>query len=480
MYKRAYIALLFLVIVITAGTLFYFFSLDERDERAYAALKRLTETKFEESRSSQNKREVRKEIFSSRLHMRILSEASEMTWVRSLGKNELLEEMRGVEALMQEEIKKGSQIIRRLLAETATYDFKNEKLIAQKVKLYRYEIPGEVLPEKISGLSPLQEGEAIWAEVYLKEGRIDLNASIVSMHFDEKQMDASAQSLLFDGKVASLAGDVTLSHPIGRVVADTGQLIYDKDLQEATFADNVHFVSSEGVKINCQSADLEFEKGTSRIDRLILFGDVVVVDPAKGTLTTDKCVTVEMGLKAPRRVICRGPSIMTHVDEAEKKSHTLLSPGDIVVDHEAKVTYLSSTPAAQIHYTDPFGEIFADSGRIFYEKGEGALKIKSILLEGKVFMAHSFPSALPSEVERSYAYADRAEYFPATFEMVLEGDKVLIYDKINQVEVAAPKIHVRRDQATKKQTIRGEGEVRLTLEEKEFQMLKNRFKLEEK
>lgn len=441
MYRKTFFLSLLFLGALIAATFFYFTRLGPSDLMAYHSLKNLSETEPEEKTSSrQNKQKVRKEIGThqgdKRFLTRILSESSKMTLERVKGKNEVREEMENVTALMHEAIDKESQIIRALVAAQATYYFKEDRLVAEKVRLYRYELPGNELPEGLPSTPPLMHGEASWAEFFLKEGRIDLNASEVSLHSLEKKTTASAQSLLFDGKLALLEGEVKIDHPLGQATSEAAEVIYDqeqdKGLSEAKLLRNVVFTRSDGSKLTCQKADFNMKE-----------------------------------------LRCEGPSVLTRIDEVKKKSYTITTPGVIYVDNVAKKTYLMRSEEAQVHYSDLFGEIYADKVTITYEPNEK--KIKHILMEDKVFMAHS----LPSEVERSYAYADRAEYLPDTFEMILEGDRVLVYDKINQVEISAPKIRVQRDQATKKETVHGEGDVRFTLEEKEFQALKNRFKLEE-
>lgn len=444
MFKRALSFSLLSLLAAVGGLAYYFLNGTEADRENYAQLKSLTQITPQDGDQSQNKQAVRKEIWTEkggdRLHTTIWSDTSRMTLAQGSGKNELSEEMRQVIALMQEELLPDAQRVRALKAEQATYYFKDDRLVAEKVKLYRYQLPGRALPPHLPDALPLMEGEASWAEIYLKEGRIDLNASQVILRSLEKNITASAQSLLFDGRLALLEGEVRLDHPLGQATSEAAELIYGQEqnkgtLTEAKLLRQVVFTRPDGSKLECQKADFSLKE-----------------------------------------IRCAGPSVLSHADSAQKKSYKIETPGEIVVDHEAKITTLNRSEEAQVHYTDLFGEMFADKVTIAYEQGEKGLKVKSIVMEGKVFMAHS----LPSEVERSYAYADRAEYFPETFEMVLEGDRVLVFDKINQVEVSAPRIRVRRDQATKKETIKGEGDVRFTLDEKEFQALKNRFKLEEK
>lgn len=443
-YRKALLLALTLLLGCVALLLLYFLNYSEADRQHYDYLKSLTQRTPKEGSQSQNKQEVRKEIWTEkegqRLHTTIGSQSSRMTMERRGDKNEVSEEMFGVIALMQEELEPEFQRVRALVSEQATYYFKEDRLVAEKVKLYRFHLPGNTLPKALPQEPPLMEGEAAWAELFLKEGRIDLNASLVKLHWIERQTTASAQSLLFDGHLALLEGDVRLDHPFGQATSEAAELIYDKGgeqgaLQEAKLLRRVVFTRPDGSKLECQKADFTY-----------------------------------------KQIHCAGPSILTHADLPKNRNYKIVTPGDIVVDNEAKITTLNRSADEQVHYTDMFGEMFADKVVLTYAQGEKGLQVKKIVMEGKVFMAHS----LPSEVERSYAYADRAEYVPESFELVLEGDRVLVFDKINQVEVSAPRLRIRRDQATKKESIQGEGEVRFTLDEKEFQTLKSRFKLEDK
>lgn len=516
MHKKAVFVSLFLVIALLGYMTSHFLWVDSSDKAAYENLQNLTKTDTaKESKTRQDKTNVRKELWNpyggKRLHTRLISDSSRLTLARSEGKEEVVEEMQNVFLLTQEELKDNFQTLRIVIAKEATYFFKDERVVAERVKLFRFKLPGEILPEEFPTEKPLMEGEAKWVEFYLKEGRVDLNASEATLRSPEKKIEVSSQSLLFDGRMAYLDGDVILKHPFGDATSNKATLTYDKNqakgpLSDAVLEGNVVFIRPDNSKLSCEKAVMNFEKETGEftpvaylskgirltadegeaklryednrwvISTILFKGHVLASDSGKGTIATDKEVLVEMGPKTFSKIISEGPSVLTRVDEQKNRSHTIVAPGLLVVDHEAKKTILNRSEEAQIHFTDSFGEIYADKVTIFYEQGEKNLKVKSILMEGKVFMAHS----LPSEVERSYGYADEAEYFPETMEMVLVGDRVLIFDKINQVEVSAPKLRIRRDQVTKKETIRGEGDVRFSLEEKEYQALKNRFKLDDK
>lgn len=447
MHKRALLLAILGVGILGGYSYVSMTQIDNEDEAAYLTLKRMSQTGEPiDTHTSQNKKDVRKELWTPLnaskpdvlLHTRLFSDTSRLILSRSLGKEEVMEEMQGVTLFTQEAFEGNFQWVRVMIAKDATYQFKQERLTATNVKIYRFKLPGKVLPESFPTEKPLMEGEASWMEFYLRAGKVDLNASNVTLRTIEDKASLASQSLIFDGRLASLEGDVVLEHPFGVATSESGEAIYEKGkdkggLTEATLYKNVKFTRPDGSQLRCQKANF---------------------------------------LEKTQKMFCDGPATLTKVDHIKDKSHSVVAPGGIEVNHQLRQSIFLRTDEEQIHFTDSFGEIYSDKATIEYDEK----KVKSILMEGKVFMVHS----LPSELERSYAYADRAEYFPETLEMVLDGDRVLVFDKINQVEVSAPRLRIKRNLETKKETIKGEGDVRFTLEEKEFQLLKNRFKLEEK
>ena len=75
--------------------------------------------------------------------------------------------------------------------------------------------------------------------------------------------------------------------------------------------------------------------------------------------------------------------------------------------------------------------------------------------------------------------ADKVEYTPQTNEAVFTSHnnlkRVLFYDKANDMEVSATTLKIKRDEATKKETVKGIGDVRFSFVENEFEQLRKRF-----
>jgi hypothetical protein len=61
----------------------------------------------------------------------------------------------------------------------------------------------------------------------------------------------------------------------------------------------------------------------------------------------------------------------------------------------------------------------------------------------------------------------------------VNGNRVLFFDKVNNVQMSAPSLKVRHDSSTQKDSIQGLGDVRFTFIEKELEQLKEHFRLEE-
>jgi len=96
-------------------------------------------------------------VLKSRISTLLFSKANQSS--------EVIEEMEGVRLTYQEELIKnrsGSQEQRvlSLLAEKATYFYNQEKLVAENVQIFRYQLPLHELPHEIEGEIPYFSGTA--------------------------------------------------------------------------------------------------------------------------------------------------------------------------------------------------------------------------------------------------------------------------------------------------------------------------------
>ncbi|MCB1114291.1 MAG: hypothetical protein KDK62_06000 [Chlamydiia bacterium] len=441
MHKRVLKAWVFLLLLGLFGLGVLFTDVGEETLQGYKSLKEtLLKPQVKDGVSSQNKQRVEKELFTldttPPLHARLSADSSKVMLSRKGGKEALKEAMQDVELLSQESLDETSQTIRAVLASEASYDVHNDILTAKEVALFRFKLPGNELPTAFPKTPPLMRGKAKSAELVIRDKAIDLTAHKVQLHELENQASLSANTLVFDGAYAFLTGDVALEHPMGKATSEKGELIYDK--------------SGKG-------------KG---IKEAILSDDVYIYRPDGSFLSSEEV----RFLGEEEKFISPGPSSLTRIDPLKESSHTLYAPGGLVLEHAKETVTFFRTPEQQIHFMDAYGEIFADHFEVKYKDKV----VESMKMEGKVFLAYS----RPQEEDRSYAYADTVTYDPTTQEMVMIGDRVLVYDRVNKMEVSAPKLRIRRDQATQKERIKGEGDVRFTLDEKEFDILKNKFKFD--
>lgn len=169
-----------------------------------------------------------------------------------------------------------------------------------------------------------------------------------------------------------------------------------------------------------------------------------------------------------RKIYCPGPFHIDHV----KKEMTMQSISPTNQEHDRN---------SQVYVDDVLGEMYANHVHIKYEVENRQMLPSHMLLEGNVRLINRFDG----HVEESgsilhYALADRVEYDPKEKELILiseNGNRVLFFDKINNVQMSAPSLKVRRDASTDKDVIRGQGDVRFTFIDKEFDQMKRYFPL---
>lgn len=192
-------------------------------------------------------------------------------------------------------------------------------------------------------------------------------------------------------------------------------------------------------------------------------------------------------LKAPQS------TQISYADIQNENSHKIYCPGSLFIDHERQEMVLQGLmnlsegqrgeESEQVHIEDVAGEMYADQVHIHYTWEDQQLVLLKMILEGNVRLMNRFGGYL-EEVGSilHYALADHVEFFPKEQEMVLtsvSGNRVLFFDKVNNVQMSAPSLKVRHDVVTKKDVIQGVGDVRFTFIEKEFEQLKNHFSLVE-
>lgn len=87
-------------------------------------------------------------------------ESSILYFAKEKQTSELIEEMKGVHLIYQEELVPEGQITLHLEAENATYFYSQEKLMAEKVQFARFRIPSHVFSTQEPSVAPFFKGTA--------------------------------------------------------------------------------------------------------------------------------------------------------------------------------------------------------------------------------------------------------------------------------------------------------------------------------
>ncbi len=186
-----------------------------------------------------------------------------------------------------------------------------------------------------------------------------------------------------------------------------------------------------------------------------------------------------------------GKTVVTGFEPETDKEHHLTCYGKTTVDHGRLWVYMESPVDAagnviedqQVFFEDDLGQIYADKLSLQYRLENKSITPKKLILEGHVKMLNSYAAGPdPTSPLIRYALADKVEYdLPAKealFSSNNQRKRVLFYDKANDLEVSAVRLKIKRDEITKKETIKGIGDVRFSFIENEFEQLRRHFALE--
>lgn len=165
--------------------------------------------------------------------------------------------------------------------------------------------------------------------------------------------------------------------------------------------------------------------------------------------------------------------------------HQVYCPGSFVIDHERQEMTLEGVrdpkkEKQQVYIEDVLGDMYADHVHFYYQWNEKREFVpERMILVGHVKLMNRYDGHEDvSDVVLHYALADRVECFLKTQEMILtsgDGNRVLFFDTVNNVQMSAPSLKIKNDCVTKKNAIQGMGDVRFTFIEKEFEQIKSRF-----
>lgn len=227
----------------------------------------------------------------------------------------------------------------------------------------------------------------------------------------------------------------------------------------------------------------------SALGQMSLQGDVTINQAGQGVLTSDGEVRLFQRSLAGKKRLClletEGKTVLVFKEPGKPAEHTLTSYGPVSIDHVRLLTTMESPSCKgkvadenQLFLKDELGEIHANKAFLYYTAINGKITLSKVRLEGNVRLKDC---QQPSGDVLHYVIADVVEFLPEFKEMIFTARakrRVLFYDKVNSVQVSAPAIKIKRDEMTKKESIKGIGDVRFSFLEQEYAQLRKRFKLD--
>lgn len=305
-------------------------------------------------------------------------------------------------------------------------------------------------------------------------------------------------------KTTALPGTVTMTAAqvdgTCQVSNREGDIIKANQISIDTIARRLTFTHPKGTLKGCDiaknSGSIDFSAETLVWDDLlgvlVLSKKVEVNQGGIGKLVTPQEVRIYQHVidqkKQLKAVETFADTVLTYREEDKNLSHTLTCSGPVKVDHEKMETRLLAhcndsegvAEDQQVHFEDAKGEIFADKVLVKYTVLDGSIVISKILLQGNVKIYNRLSSADDETVVvLQCALADRVDFKPHTNEMLFKSSdrrrRVLFFDKTNNLQVSAPALKIIRDKASKKESIKGVGDVRFSFIESEFDQLRKRF-----
>ncbi len=228
-------------------------------------------------------------------------------------------------------------------------------------------------------------------------------------------------------------------------------------------------LSKGEVRFTAESLLWDHEQNT-----LILKGNPTVQEPNLGTIVSDQEIYLFQKDKNLTGFKSFGKTTLTYLN-----NHQLVSHGTLSFDRERNHGTVESPlvkgavpEGAQLSYQEGEMSILADKAHIEYTEENGTFQPISVSLKGHVKVSSS------GEKASRYGIADRLTYSPTTRTFILGADpgkKVLFVNDEENLKVSAQEVHITQDPTTKKQTVKGLGNVQLALSAEEQASLNKYF-----
>ena len=208
---------------------------------------------------------------------------------------------------------------------------------------------------------------------------------------------------------------------------------------------------------------------------LILKGNPSVQEPNLGTLVSDQEICLFQKDKNLVGFKSHGKTTLTYLN-----NHQLISHGTLSFDRERNVGNVDSPlvngvipEGLQLSYNEGEMSVLADKATIEYSEENGSFQPISVSLKGHVKI-----SSQATDKPARFGLADRLTYSPTTRTFILGADpgkKVVFVNDEDNLKISAQEVHITQDPTTKKQTVKGLGNVQLALSAEEQASLNKYF-----
>jgi hypothetical protein len=217
------------------------------------------------------------------------------------------------------------------------------------------------------------------------------------------------------------------------------------------------------VSFSSKTLDWNHEKKT-----LILHKDITLHEDHFGSLKAEEELVIIQqeveGVLLVKSIHVKGESILSN------RQSTLTSPGLLHINGTQGRITATGTKEKPISYIEE--DMCLRSSQAFLEYSEPSYTLSSLLLKGEVTLSS----------EDRFGIADRLTYSPYTKTVILlanPGNKVLFYDKEQDVSMSADEVHITKNSETRKTEIKGVGHVQFLLSPEENTQLKTTFSIKE-
>ncbi len=221
--------------------------------------------------------------------------------------------------------------------------------------------------------------------------------------------------------------------------------------------------------------------------QLTLIDDVKIQVPGIASLVNDDRVSLTWadvsGKILLHRITSSGKSELQKYDSEGDACFIVEDEGITCYDViEGRVSF-TSDPDHEIHYYDRFGHVFGRELFVDLLPNSTVFSLQKIylnrdvkLLTGVIIVEGELKGAT------QYVLSDSLVVDPKINTLVMKSSdnrRVLYCDRMNHLQMSAPKLVIKQDPGMERPSIKGIGDVRFRLKEQELEQIKKRFYFDE-